>query len=238
MAGTAGAFGPRGSARAHAFVADLGAPELDPADRHHLERVLRLRPGDVITVSDGRGGWRTCGFGPALEPTAPVLRDPRPFPEIAVAFALVKGERPEWAVQKLTELGADRILPFAAARSVVRWDGERAVRQAERLRRVAREAAIQCRRTWLPEVEEVTGFDEVAGRPGAVLADRDGAAPSLPGGPVLVGPEGGWSAEELARDLPRMALGDHVLRAETAAVAVAAVLGALRAGLVTPVAGD
>ena len=227
-----------GTARAHAFVADLDSPELDAADRHHLERVLRLRPGDEITVSDGWGGWRTCGLGAALEPLGAVVREPRPSPEIAVAFALVKGERPEWTVQKLTELGADRIVPFVAARSVVRWDGERAARQSERLRRVAREAAMQCRRAWLPEVEEVATFDDVAGRPGAVLADREGGPPSLPGGPVLVGPEGGWSPEELARDLPRMALGDHVLRAETAAVAVAAMLGALRAGLVTPAAAD
>jgi 16S rRNA (uracil1498-N3)-methyltransferase len=150
----------------------------------------------------------------------------------------VKGERPEWAVQKLTELGADRIVPFAAARSVVRWDGERASRQADRLRRVAREAAMQCRRTWLPAVEEVATFDGLSARPGAVLADRHGARPTLPRGPVLVGPEGGWSPEELARDLPRMALGDHVLRAETAAVAVAAVLGALRSGLVAPATGE
>jgi 16S rRNA (uracil1498-N3)-methyltransferase len=236
MAGTATGSGSRRPARAHAFVADLDSPELDTADRHHLERVLRLRPGDGITVSDGRGGWQACRLGPALEPLGAVVRDPRPSPELAVAFALVKGERPEWAVQKLTELGVDRIVPFAAGRSVVRWDGERAARQTERLRRVAREAAMQCRRTWLPEVEDLAAFDEVAGRPGAVLADRGGEPPSLPRGPVLVGPEGGWSAEELARAVPRMALGEHVLRAETAAVAVAAVLGALRAGLVAPAA--
>ena len=235
MAPTTTGFGPRRPSRAHAFVADLDAPELDPADRHHLERVLRLRPGDEITVSDGRGGWRTCRLGPpGLEPLDGVRHDPRPSPEIAVAFALVKGERPEWAVQKLTELGVDRIVPFAAARSVVRGEGERAARQAERLRRVAREAAMQCRRTWLPEVEDVMTFDEVAARPGAVLADREGTPPSLPGGPVLVGPEGGWSDEERAREIPRMALGEHVMRAETAAVAAAAVLGALRAGLVAP----
>ena len=224
------------SSAAHVFVADLDAPELDPVDRHHLERVLRLRPGDELTVSDGRGGWRTCRFGPTLEPLGVVVSEPRPSPAIAVAFALVKGERPEWVVQKLTELGADRIVPFAATRSVVRWDGERAGRQAERLRRVAREAAMQCRRTWLPATEEVATFEDVAARPGAVLADRDGGPPALPRGPVLVGPEGGGSPEELAHDLPRMALGDHVLRAETAAVAVATLLGALRAGLVGPAA--
>ena len=221
-----------GGARAHAFVADLEAPALDPADRHHLERVLRLRPGDEVTVSDGRGGWRPCRFGPALETVGPAVRDSRPSPGITIGFALVKGERPEWAVQKLTELGVDRIVPFTAARSVVRWDDDRAARRAERLRRVAREAAMQSRRSWRPEVEDVTEFAEVAGRRGAVLADLDGDAPRLTDGPVLVGPEGGWSPEELGLGLPRIVVGQHVLRAETAAVAVAAVLGALRSGLV------
>jgi 16S rRNA (uracil1498-N3)-methyltransferase len=216
-------------------VADLDRPSLDPDDRHHLERVLRLRSGELVTASDGRGGWRPCRLGPELDPTGDVARDPPPSPPVVVAFALVKGERPEWVVQKLTELGADRIVPFAAARSVVRWDAERAARQVERLRRVAREAAGQCRRTWLPAVEDMATFEQLAGRPGAVLADRDGEPPWLPvGGPVLVGPEGGWSDEERAGGLPRMALGPHVLRAETAAVAVGTLLGALRAGLVAP----
>ena len=215
-------------------MADLDRPTLGPDDRHHLERVLRLRPGEEVTVCDGRGAWRPCRMGPALAPVGPVERDPRPSPPVEVAFALVKGERPEWVVQKLTELGADRIVPFAAARSVVRWDADRAGRHVERLRRVAREAAGQCRRTWLPAVDEVATFDHVAAQPGAVLADQEGSPPWLPEGPVLVGPEGGWGDEELARGLPRMALGPHVLRAETAAVAVGALLAALRAGLVAP----
>ncbi|HEX2275303.1 MAG TPA: RsmE family RNA methyltransferase [Acidimicrobiales bacterium] len=215
-------------------MADLDRPSLSADDRHHLERVLRLAPDEEITVSDGEGGWRPCRFGPELSPVGDVVRDPRPSPPVEVAFALVKGERPEWVVQKLTELGADRIVPFAAARSVVRWDAARAARQVERLGRVAREAAGQCRRTWLPLVEEVATFADVAGRPGAVLAERHGDPPWLPAGPVLVGPEGGWSEEELDGGLPRMALGPHVLRAETAAVAVGALLTALRAGLVAP----
>ncbi|HWC12609.1 MAG TPA: RsmE family RNA methyltransferase [Acidimicrobiales bacterium] len=238
MGPKATASGPRRPARAHAFVADLDAPELDPADRHPLDRVLRLRPDEEITVCDGRGGWRACRMGPTLEPAGPVGREPRPAPEITIAFALVKGERPEWAVQKLTELGVDRIVLFIAARSVVRWEDERAIRQAGRLRRVVREAAMQSRRTWLPEVEDVTTFEDVAARPGAALADPDGGAPALPAGLLLVGPEGGWTAAERARGLPRMALGDHVLRTETAAVAAATILGALRAGLVEPVAGE
>ncbi|MDQ4089743.1 MAG: RsmE family RNA methyltransferase, partial [Actinomycetota bacterium] len=117
--------------------------------------MLRLRPGDEITVSDGAGGRLRCRFGPALEPVGEVERAPRPAPEVTVAFAMVKGERPDWAVQKLTEIGVDRIVPILTARSVVRWPpGEGG--QVARLRRVAREAAVQSRRVWLPLVEEVT----------------------------------------------------------------------------------
>ena len=71
-----------------------------------------------------------------------------------MAFAPVKGERPEWVVQKLTELGIDRIVPLFSERSVVRWSGARGQATVERLRRVAREAAAQCRRVWLPEVSD------------------------------------------------------------------------------------
>ena len=225
-------MGPRRPGRAHAFVADLDQPELEDVDRHHLERVLRVRPGEMITVSDGEGGWRLCRLGPSLEPVAEVVRDARPGPEITVAFAPVKGDRPEWAVQKLTELGVDRIVAFAAARSVVRWEGDKATKAVERLRRVAREAAMQSRRTRLPEVEACTTFAEVAARPGAVIAHPDGNPPWLARGPVLVGPEGGWAPEEEDTPLPRMALGPHVLRSETATVAAATLLGALRAGAV------
>ena len=222
---------------AHAFVSDLDRPELAPDDRHHLERVLRLRPGEELTISDGAGGWRRCRFGLPLEPVGEVRREERMHPEITVAFALTKGERPEWAVQKLTELGVDRIAPFAAARSVVRWDDARAARHVERLRRVAREAAVQSRRAWLPVVDELTTFAAAAAPP-AALAERGGAPPSLAHPVVLVGPEGGWAPEELAVGLPTVGLGPQVLRAETAAVAAGALLCALRAGVVFPSGGE
>jgi 16S rRNA (uracil1498-N3)-methyltransferase len=221
--------------KAHVFVDDLGAPELAPDDRHHLDRVLRLRPGDSITVSDGAGAWRECRFGAALDMAGEVVREPRPQPPIVIGFAVVKGERTEWAVQKLTELGVDRIVPFVSARSVVRWKpgDERAARHVERLRRVAREAASQSRRAWLPVVEDVTTFDEVARRPGAALADISGGAPAPPHGIVLVGPEGGWTPAELATGLPRVRLGGYVLRVETGAIAAGALLSAIRAGIVS-----
>jgi 16S rRNA (uracil1498-N3)-methyltransferase len=221
------------NARAHVFVGDLEAPVLDSGDHHHLVRVLRLAAGSDVTAGDGAGRWRPCRLadGPALEDVGPIVAEPRPEPPITVAFALVKGERPELAVQKLTELGVDRIAPFVAGRSVVRWEAVRAERQLERWRSIARQAAMQCRRTWLPDVAPVTTFDSVAALPGAVLADAAGAPPRLDWPVVLVGPEGGWTPGERGSGLPTVRLGAHVLRSETAAITAGAVLTALRAGV-------
>jgi 16S rRNA (uracil1498-N3)-methyltransferase len=221
-------------AAAHAFVTDLEAPELAAGDRRHLERVLRLRPGEEVSVSDGAGRWRACRFGAELEVAGPVQVEQRPEPEITIALALTKGERFEWAVQKLTELGVDRIVPVAAARSVVRWDGDRAAQHVERLRRVARQAAMQSRRVWLPSVGGLHSFEAAVGLPGAALAQRGAAPPTLATPTVLVGPEGGWDDHELAAALAHVGLSPQVLRAETAAVTAGTLLTALRAGLVTP----
>ncbi len=222
------------------FVDDLEAPVLGDGDRHHLERVLRIKWDEEIVASDGSGGHRPCRFGSggALEPLGPIEHTPAPRPAITVCFAVPKGERPELVVQKLTELGVDRIVPFTSARSVVRWDAARAGRNVERLRRVAREAAMQCHRTRLPSVDELRTFDDVARLPGAALADIGGGAPSLVHPVVLIGPEGGWTADESGRGLPSVALGGHILRAETAAIAAAAALGLLRAGLARPAEGE
>ena len=225
------------SAPALAFVDDLDQPELNRDDHHHLSRVLRLAPGTVIALADGAGRWRAAHLAERPQPCGPVHHDPAPTPALTVAFAPVKGERPEWVVQKLTELGVDRIVPFLAERSVVRWDAERGARQVARWRKVAREAAMQCRRTRLPEVAALADTAAVAALPGASRADRDGEPPSLARPALLVGPEGGWSPAERALLAGATRLGEHVLRAETAAVAAGAVLAALRAGLVGPHAG-
>jgi 16S rRNA (uracil1498-N3)-methyltransferase len=218
----------RFAVRAHAFVDDVAQPVLHDDDRHHLARVLRLRAGDELTVSDGRGAWRLCRFGDELEPVGDVTVDEQPRPALTIGFALVKGVKPELVVQKLTELGIDRIVPFVAVRSVVRWDDARADKAHTRLEVVAREAAMQSRRVWLPTVEPVATFADVA-VDGAALCERGGAPPSLATPVVLVGPEGGWAPEERAAGLPTVALGPNVLRAETAAIAAATLLTALRA---------
>lgn len=220
----------------HAFVANVDHPVLDADDRHHLGRALRLRPGDPLTVADGRGRWRSVRFGDDLEPTGAVNLDEAAQPEITVALTPVKGARPEWAVQKLTELGVDRIWLLVAARSVVRWDGDRAAGHLARLEKVARQAAMQSRRTRLPEVRAgVLVADAMdAGGDAVAAAEPGGAAPSLARPMLLIGPEGGWSARELDAAPATVGLGPTVLRAETAAVAAGTLLVALRSGLLAP----
>jgi 16S rRNA (uracil1498-N3)-methyltransferase len=222
------------TARAHVFVVDLDAPRLADDDHHHLARVLRLGPGAEVTVGDGAGRWRPGRLtdGPDVEPTGDVVADPRPSPLVTVAFALAKGDRPELTVQKLTELGVDRMVPFTAERSVVRWEGAKAGRQVARLTEIARHAAVQSRRTWLPVVDPLASFAVASTLPGAALADRDGDPPSLAHPTVLVGPEGGWAPAERAAGLPAVRIATLVLRAETAAITIGAVLTAIRAEIV------
>lgn len=221
---------PDGTHGPHVLVADVERPALGDDDRHHLERVLRVRPGDPLTVGDGAGAWRACRLGAEPDPVDRIHHVARPAPAIGVGFALIKGGRPELVVQKLTELGVDRIMPFVAARSVVRWEPTKAARNVARLRRVAREAVMQSRRAWLPVVDEIGDLAELfdGGAAGCALADRGGAPVSLEHPVVLVGPEGGWTDDERARGLPTVRLGDAVLRAETASIAAATLLADAR----------
>ena len=236
----------RAAAPAQVFVDDPALPVLADEDAHHLTKVLRLRRGEEVIVADGAGRWartRWLGDG-ALEPlrdghaAGGVQREERTEPALTVAFAPVKGERPEWVVQKLTELGIDRIVPVLSERSVVRWTGSRGQATVDRLRRVAREAAAQSRRVWLPEVSDTVRFADLTslGAPGeVVLAQLSGDRPTPAQRVVAVGPEGGWSSDELSSGLPTVGFGLSVLRAETAAVTAGALLASLRTGTVAAV---
>jgi 16S rRNA (uracil1498-N3)-methyltransferase len=243
------AIGVRAAAAAQVFVDDLSRLTLGKEDEHHLARVLRLRSGEAVIVGDGAGNWRRTTWqgdgtlAPATGADGPggdgaVVHEEAASPALTVAFAPTKGERPEWVVQKLTELGIDRIVPLVSERSVVRWQGARGAAATERLRRVAREASAQCRRVWLPEVTEVVVFaalGQLAGAGQVVLAQLSGDRPDAAHRVVAVGPEGGWSEAELACGLPTVGFGLSVLRAETAAVTAGALMVSLRTGTVAPV---
>jgi 16S rRNA (uracil1498-N3)-methyltransferase len=239
-------------AAALVFVADLDAPLLNEEDLHHLRDVLRLAAGERVICCDGAGSWRACTVTAALAATrakrgrgrepevaepmellaadGPITTETAVAPRLTVGFPLLKGDRTEWTVQKLTELGIDAIIPLVTARTVVRPDASTAPRRGDRLRRVAREAASQSRRVFLPEVADPVSL---AGLP------LDAVAFAEPGGALLpeevttvfVGPEGGWSAEELARGATTVSLGPGVLRAETAALVSGVLLAARRSAL-------
>ncbi|MGH9017339.1 MAG: RsmE family RNA methyltransferase, partial [Acidimicrobiales bacterium] len=151
-------------------------------------------------------------------------------------FVPVKGDRPEWVAQKLTEIGVDRIVVLRSARAVVRWEGDRAERAVERLRRVAREAAAQSRRPTVPEVIgvlDLAGLAALVAPDPLVLAHPGGDPPSVTMPAMAVGPEGGWDDAELAPGgYSVVGLGPGILRAETAAMASGLLLCAMRNGLV------
>jgi 16S rRNA (uracil1498-N3)-methyltransferase len=209
------------SASAHILVDDVAVPVLTDDAAHHLFRVLRIRGGEPVTVTDGRGSWRACRtLGADLEPVSEVAAERRRATTLTVACAIPKQDRPEWIVQKLTELGIDRIVLMQAERSVVRWSDERGAKQLAKLRRVAEEALQQSRGVWLPELSGPVDASDVL--PTAVAAEP--GAPPIGSGvdTIAIGPEGGWSQAELARAMGSASIGSTVLRVETAAIVAAA----------------
>lgn len=217
-------------------VSSVEGTELDAPALHHLSTVLRLRDGDRFVLADGRGSWCPVAWGASIRAAGDVVEEPPPPWPITVGFAPAKGDRPEWAVQKMVECGVDVIVPVMAERSVVRWTGERAERVVSKLGRIALEAAAQSRRSWLAEVRPVVELATVRGDEGAMLADPDGELPTADLRFALVGPEGGWSPDELA-GASRVRLSANVLRAETAAVVAACLMSSLRDGVVAARSG-
>ncbi len=244
-------FAARYPATAHTFLRALDDDvTIDDDAGHHLSRVRRLRGGEALTAADGDGLWRPYtvvrvrpGAVDLHAQGAPVV-EPQLDPRLVVAFALTKGTKPDLAVQKLTELGVDGVTLLSTRRSVPRWDETREEAAVARLRRIAREAAAQCRRARLPEIDGVRPVTELRGRAGLVVADPAGEEPARLRAPaggewmLVVGPEGGFDPDEVGAlrsaapggETPvRLRLAPHVLRAETAAIAGAAVLTTRRA---------
>ncbi len=217
---------------------------LSGPEGHHAAAVRRLRVGERADVCDGAGGLAegvVTGVGKStvtLEVRA-VQAVPAPVPRIVVAQALPKGDRGELAVELMTEVGVDAVIPWAAARSVTRWQGERGVKSLARWRATAREAAKQSRRPWLPAIGDLVDTAQLARRVAqsacAVILEAD--APrrlqelQMPeSGEILliVGPEGGITPEEretLAQaGAAEARLGPTVLRTSTAGPAASVIL--------------
>jgi len=217
----------RRRASAHVFVGseELGADgvvALSSDNQHHLSRVLRLRDGAVISVCDGAGRWRLATVvgerqAMRIEANGDIEIEPFPVAPLTLATAIPKGERLDWLVQKVTELGVDRLQLLDTDHSVVRWKSSDVDKKLLRLKRIAESAAQQSRRTFLPEVLSPVTASEIL--EGATVAEPGGRALTATDRMVAIGPEGGWSSKELAVAGDRVTLGPNVLRTETAAVA-------------------
>ncbi len=229
-------------------VAPGGTVRLSPEDSRHALRSLRLRAGEVVTLADGsgwfaRGGMRAAEGDLAVVEVLELEFEPQAPPRVVVAMAPPKGERLAWVVQKLAEIGVDELLMLADAERTVRrpkrTDRERIA--GGRLRRIAREAAMQSRRRFVMDVGWTTLEEafEPAGGPvlmlweGAIEPLRmeriDGTAETVR---LVVGPEGGFSEieveEAIAAGARPVSLGRAILRTETAALAGSVlVLGSL-----------
>lgn len=221
-----------------------GVLTLTGPEGHHAAAVRRLRAGERADVSDGAGTLAECIVTAIARDSVTLAINavhtvPPPQPRLIVVQALPKGDRGELAVELMTEVGVDAVIPWAAERSITKWQGERGAKALAKWRNTAREAAKQSRRAWLPEVTELATTAALAGRVAAAAlaivleADAPAKLHELPlpeSGEILllVGPEGGISPTERTtlRDAGAVEarLGPTVLRTSTAGSAAAAIL--------------
>lgn len=201
-------------------------------EMHHAARVHRTKVGEEVELFDGRGVTVTArvrAIAPKsidLEILEPVVARESPL-AVELAIALIQPDRFELVLQKGTELGVRSFLPLVTGRSEVR--PERVSGKEGRWQKLLVEAAKQSGRSVIPVLEEAVGFAEALVRPGVNVVFDPSGMPGLPPGETLrlfIGPEGGWSEEELekarAGGAHLCSLGPRRLRAETAAIAAAA----------------
>ena len=217
---------------------------LDGDEGHHAAVVRRVATGEQVTLTDGEGHVARCrvaesGKGWLDLSVLEVSTHPEERPRLIVVQALPKGERGELAVEMLTEVGVDVIVPWSASRSIARWKGDRVEKSLAKWRSAAREAAKQSRRSWFPTVADLATTEDVV----ALLAKasvrvvlHEAASGPLADVPVpgrgeiviVVGPEGGITDDELeafsAVGAEPLRMGSSVLRSSTAGVAAAAAL--------------
>ncbi|RZU12579.1 16S rRNA (uracil1498-N3)-methyltransferase [Kribbella rubisoli] len=225
------------------YLEDLSGAELtlDGAEGRHAAVVRRIGPGERIRLTDGLGAWVEGPVVGASKAGLTVAVDERGSvaaadPRVVVVQALPKGERAELAVEMLTEVGADVIVPWNAERSQFRANPERVEKTLTKWRAWAFEASKQSRRSWFAEVAPLASTADVAERLARaalpVVLHEEATTPlaSLqvpPAGDIVlvIGPEGGIAPTELkAFDVEPVRLGDTVLRTSTAGVAAAAAL--------------
>src|SRR4051812_14692203 len=217
---------------------------LDGSEGRHAAVVRRVQVGEAVTLVDGEG-LRVDGAVTEVHRDQVVIAvnaratDEAPQPRLVVVQALAKGDRGERAVEAMTEVGVDEIVPWGAARSVTQWKGERGAKALAKWRSTVRESAKQSRRSWFPVVSELASTADVVTRLSAadlpVICSETAAAslvavdvPAAGEVVVVIGPEGSIDDAELAAFTAAGAaayhLGPTVLRTSTAGVVAASLL--------------
>jgi len=210
-------------------------------DVHYLTRVLRLGPGDTLTVLDGEGRAfsaviRTAESGKVcLNLVGEIKQETEPSLRVTLFQAIPKGDKMDLVVQKAAELGVARIVPVVTERVVVRLDAARRAKRWERWRKISVEAARQCGRTVVPAVEPVHSFADALDLLGPfqmgimpwegeeAVSLRECLSTERPSAvSIFIGPEGGFSLSEVAaarqRGIITVSLGSRILRTETAGI--------------------
>jgi 16S rRNA (uracil1498-N3)-methyltransferase len=230
----------------HPALSGLAAGDLVEltGDEARHAQVKRIRVGEPVALTDGAGTTATVTVTEtsrsSLSATVDAVATTAPeMPRVVVVQAIPKGDRGELAVEMLTEVGVDVIVPWAAARCVSVWRDDKQVKALAKWRSTAREAAKQARRSWFPEVTDMVSTEDVVGllRDSSVpVVLHEAASGPLADLPVpgrgeiviVVGPEGGISDEELAAfatvGAEPVRMGTSVLRTSTAGVAATAAL--------------
>lgn len=220
-------------------------------EARHIQRVLRLRVGDKVTIFDGTGKEyrseiarqdRQAVTVKILETAVPDRESPL---TVIMGQSLIKGDKMEFVIQKATEMGVSTVIPFVSSRSVTRPDSRKMEQRVNRWRKIAVESSKQCGRLIPLRVEMVVGFDEVlrqaparakriilwergTGRLKSLFRERDRSSRASKSVYFLVGPEGGFSEEEVrqaekAHFMP-VGLGARILRVETAGLSFVSIL--------------
>lgn len=226
-----------------------GLIRLSGSDVNHMKNVLRMKPGEMVRIQDGQGISYTCrilGYEEkeaVLEIQKTETADTELPSDIWLFQGLPKGDKMDWIVQKAVELGALRIVPFAAGRSVVRLDEKKREKKTARWQAIAKSAAQQCGRAVIPQVSSPVSFSEALDQASGLdvvlipyelekgmrgTAERIGSIRPGQRIGVFIGPEGGFDAEEIekakAMGACPVSLGSRILRTETAGLTALSIL--------------
>lgn len=227
------------------LIAEVGSViELDGPEGKHAVQVRRMRQGEAIQLSDGKG-LRVRGnvidvSGSSLKlEVSEVQREDLPARQITLVQALAKGDRDELAIQAATEIGVMGIIPWQAIRSISRWDGPKIAKGQARWQQIVSEAAKQSLRAYTPQVQNIADTKELTSRfsefdlvlvldTSASAHISDTSIPQLGKMAIIVGPEGGIEQSELdsleKAGAKPVSLGANVLRTSTAGPALIAAL--------------